>query len=51
MGIAWEYRVERFVDGVGELRLCELGAAGWELVAVTVQFTTHYAYLKRQLRK
>jgi hypothetical protein len=48
----YEYRVERWLGadaaGRGEETLSTLGQHGWELVAVTVQFNEHFAYLKRK---
>jgi hypothetical protein len=43
----WEYRIERDSD---ETKLTKLGGQGWEIVAVVVQYSIHFAYLKRQVR-
>lgn len=47
---AWEYRVELFTGPGGhEVKLCELGARGWELVAVAHSSGVVVAYFKRSL--
>ena len=46
----WEYCVlEVQASAEGALMLDNLGKKGWELVAVSVHFTSHYAWLKRPL--
>jgi hypothetical protein len=47
----WEYLV--VTTGQPELTnvLTSLGMAGWEAYAVSVQFTTHYVWLKRRLQE
>jgi hypothetical protein len=51
----WEYRILDLAMGDSRMRaqhdLDCLGEAGWELVAVSVQFTTHFAWLKRRLNR
>lgn len=49
-GWAWEYRVVEFRPPHNCLRdrdLDHYGNAGWELVAVCTQHTSHFAYFKR----
>lgn len=49
----WEYQVIR-IDGSddrAEDRMNAGGRLGWELVAVSVQFTKHFLYFKRPLPK
>lgn len=43
-----ELNLGRDLDG-GEERLNNLGSEGWEIVAVGVQFTSHFVYLRRKL--
>jgi hypothetical protein len=51
----WEYKMidlgDRRDEKSTEAQLNLFGSAGWELVAVVVQFTSHFAYLKRQIRQ
>jgi hypothetical protein len=50
----WEYKILKVDPGGDEvlgIQLNNLGAAGWELVAVSVQFTSHFVWLKRRIDK
>lgn len=44
----WEYMVVRTSpEGDHQSQLNKLGSKGWEVVAVSVQFTDHFVWLKR----
>lgn len=48
----WEYKVVSMSpgnDGNAEVRLNTWGSAGWEVVAVSVQFTSHFVWMKRKV--
>jgi hypothetical protein len=48
----WEYKVVGLSpdnDGCAEVRLNTWGSAGWEVIAVSVQFTSHFVWMKRQV--
>ncbi len=46
----WEYAVIEISPNSKPMsaRLDDMGEKGWELVAVAVQFTSHFAYFKRR---
>ncbi|MCK1281496.1 hypothetical protein IVB46_40390 [Bradyrhizobium sp. 61] len=50
----WEYKVVDMAPGndkQAEVRLNTWGSAGWEVVAVSVQFTSHFVWMKRQVSR
>jgi hypothetical protein len=50
----WEYRVVEMAPGNDkqtEIRLNSWGAGGWEVVAVSMQLTSHFVWMKRPIEQ